>query len=623
MKKILFGILPFCCMIMVILFISTAKPIQHLREHNLTVQNGLLTVPQHTDRDVFTVQGLWHFTPHQFYYFRNTAQPQYAPLPGKLEETSMESPYGYASYGLRIAGLNPNKIYALRVGHILSSATININGAESSAQGQPGISIGTEEPGKKSSVSIFKPLKNGTADIIINISNFHNRYGGTDKTILLGSAEILHEVFMFDLILYNIACAVLIVFSIFFMLLYFFNFHEMQYMFWFAIASLTIGIRIAVFYPHILTYIWQAIPWKLYFFLRYGSIPLSVLFCTIFIKKVIYTAYNLAYWAIIGLGIVFSIILLILPTQVSAQYLYVQQLFVSIAGLYNIMVILYALIYRKKNALWIFISIAVLIAFAIHDMLVSQWIIQGKLLLQEGAVVAILILVVMSLDSYSSSAVQIGLLVKELNNLQKVLRKFFPNQLLLFLKKNAITEIHSGDYAELPMTILSIDIRSFTAMSEQLDPDEIFALLNRYFACVAPIIRKYGGVILKYLGDGFTALFSGDADYTVSCGIEIQEVLHREKIGTKEFSTIRAGIGIDAGDILFGVLGDDKRLDSIVISNTCYSAEQLQYATKKYSCNLIISDKIVKALKNPDKYRIKPIQDSISSVGTLYEVAGN
>ena len=620
MKKILFGIIPFCCMLLVILFISAAKPIQHLRAHNLTIQNGLLTVPQHNNRDVFTIEGLWHFTPNQFYYFRNSAQPQYAPLPGKLKETPLQSNYGYASYGLRIVGLNPNKIYALRVGHILSSATININGVESSAQGQPGISTGTEVPGKTSSVSIFKPLKNGTADVIINISNFNNRYGGTDQSILLGSAEILNEVFMFDLIFYNIACAVLIVFSVFFILLYFFNLNDMQYMLWFAIASLTISIRIAVFYPHILTYIWPAIPWKLYFILRYASIPLSVLFCSISIKKVIYTAYKPVYWIIVSIAVVFCVMLLILPTQRAARYLYIQQFYVFVAGLYNLMVIFYALLHKKKNALWIFFTIAVLIGFAFHDILVSQWIIKGKLLLQDGAVIAILILVIMSLHSYSSSVEQIELLARERHNMQEILRKFFPNQLLFFLKKNTITEINSGDYSELPMNILSIDIRSFTAMSEQLEPDEVFTLLNRYFACVAPIIRKHGGVIMKYLGDGFTALFSGEADHAVACGIEIQEVLHREKIGIGQFPPIRAGIGIDSGDILFGVLGDDKRLDSIVISNTCYSAEQLQYATKKYACNVIISDKIFNALKNPDNYQIKPIQDTASSISRLYQI---
>ena len=177
MKKILLGALPFFCMLVIITFISKAKPIQHLKEHSVTVQHGLLTLPAHTDTDIFSIKGQWHFTPNQFYYFSDATRPLYGPFPGRLSETVMQTDYGYASYGLRIVGLNPDKVYALQLNHILSSCTIVINGIDRAGQGQPGISAQTEIPGKTISIATFKPLKNGTADVIINMSNFHNRYG--------------------------------------------------------------------------------------------------------------------------------------------------------------------------------------------------------------------------------------------------------------------------------------------------------------------------------------------------------------------------------------------------------------------------------------------------------------
>lgn len=90
---------------------------------------------------------------------------------------------------------------------------IVINGFDRAGQGQPGVSEKTEQPGKTINFATFKPLKNGTAAIIINISNFHNRYGGTDQPILLGTAEILNGLFVFDLLFYNFACIVLFVFG--------------------------------------------------------------------------------------------------------------------------------------------------------------------------------------------------------------------------------------------------------------------------------------------------------------------------------------------------------------------------------------------------------------------------
>ena len=610
MKKILLGASPFFCMFLMLTFISREKPIQNLREHTVTVQHGLLTLPAHNDRDVFNIKGQWHFTPHQFYYFRDNTRPLYAPLPGRLSETSLKNDLGYASYGLRVVGLNPNRVYGLQVNHILSSCTIVINGVDRAGQGQPGISAKTEIPGKTISIATFKPSKNGTADIIINISNFHNRYGGTDKSIILGSAEMLNRSFVFNLLFYNIASTVLLLFSMFFIILHL-NYKKMPYILWFAFTAITISIRISVFYPHILAHIWPEIPWELYFILRYSSMPLAAFFFTICIKKIFNMQYRYAYWSIIIICLLSTAFIVMAPTIIISRYLYIQQALIFIATIYDAIIIIRALLKKNKHAVWIAAVLCILAGFALYDTLVSQWVISGKLLLQEGAMFAIIIAVIMSIDGYAASIDKIEQLVKELRNIQTVLRRFFPNQLLRFLQKNSITEINTGDSSELPMTVLSIDIRSFTGISEQLEPDEVFILLNRYFALVAPIIRRYGGVIMKFLGDGFTALFPQNPDMAVSCGIEIQKKLQEEPIQLRDIPPIRAGIGIDTGKILLGVIGsNESRLDSVVISNACYTAEKLQATTKVYSNNIIISESILQSLEHPEYFHIRCIQEA-------------
>ncbi|MEL3906137.1 MAG: adenylate/guanylate cyclase domain-containing protein [Treponema sp.] len=622
MKRIIYGTLPFVCMVCVLLFINKAKPIQNVTEHFITAQKGLLTIPSHQEEDVFNITGLWHFTPNQFYCFQNSAQPQYAPLPGRLSESSLKTNIGYASYGLRIVGLNPDRIYAIRINHILSSCTVVINGMDRASQGQPGISESTEVPGMRSSIAVFKPLKNGTADIILNISNFHNRYGGTEKAILLGSAKVLNNGYTFDLIFYNIACVLLFVFSCFFILLHL-NYKKMPYILWFALAGLTMSIRIASFYPHILAHIWPGIPWKLYFFLRYANIPISVLFVTVFIKKVLHICYTLFYNALLLLCLISTLFIVLASTQFISAYLYLQQAIILVAAVYNSAVIIYGFIQKREYVWWIAATLCILVIFAVHDTLVSQWIISGTMLLQEGGVVAIIIIVIMSINGYASSMYEIERLAEQQRKIQAALRRFVPNQLLFFLHKNNITEIDTGDSSDFPaMTVLSIDIRSFTSISEQLQPDEVFMLLNKYFATVAPIIRKYGGVIMKFLGDGFTALFAENPDHAVLCAIEIQQKLQEENISIKNMPPIQAGIGIDSGEILLGVIGNDNRLDSIVISNTCYTLETLQEATKKYASLLIISESVFRSLHYRQNYHIRCIQAQ-TGTNVLYEVYNN
>lgn len=622
MKKLILGSLPFFCMFLIMAFISKANPSQQFREHTVTVQHGLLTVPSHTKLDVFNIRGQWHFTPNQFYSFHNVNHPLYAPLPGKLRESPLHNNHGYASYGVRIVGLDPNRTYALLINHLLSSCTIVINGFDRAGQGQPGTSASTEIPGKKTSFATFKPLKDGTADIVINMSNFHNRYGGTDQSILLGSAELLNRSFSFDLLFYNIAGMVLIVFSIFFLVLHL-NYKKMPYILWFAFTAITISLRISVFYPHIAVHIWPSIPWRLFFILRYSTIPLSALFFTIFIKNIFGIVPRFIYRGIVVVCSIAVLFIILAPATVVSRYLYIQQTIILTASVYNAGIIIRAFMQRKKYALWIAAILVVLVSCAVHDILISQWVISGRLLLQQGAVISIFIAVVMSIDSYAASIHHIEHLVEDQKHIQAALRRFFPNQLLSFLKKKDITEINTGDASELSVTVLSIDIRSFTSISEQLTPDEVFLLLNKYFALVAPIIRQYNGVIMKFLGDGFVALFSGTPDSALQCGITIQKRLQDEKIQLQNLPPLKAGIGIDTGSILLGVIGNDSRLDSMVVSNTCYTAENLQAATKIYSNSIIISEAIFQSLEDPAGFHIRRINEATlhkSDDAILYEV---
>ncbi len=54
------------------------------------------------------------------------------------------------------------------------------------------------------------------------------------------------------------------------------------------------------------------------------------------------------------------------------------------------------------------------------------------------------------------------------------------------------------------------DLRGFTALSDRLPAETVVEILNRYFDCQVPAIRKHGGEILKFMGDGLLAVFPID-----------------------------------------------------------------------------------------------------------------
>jgi len=94
----------------------------------------------------------------------------------------------------------------------------------------------------------------------------------------------------------------------------------------------------------------------------------------------------------------------------------------------------------------------------------------------------------------------------ELREMYQASDRFVPHQFLGFLGRGSIIEVEAGDHVNATRSVLFADIRSFTAISEAMSPDDNFRFLNSYLEHMEPAIRGNGGFIDKYVGDAIMAL---------------------------------------------------------------------------------------------------------------------
>ena len=168
--------------------------------------------------------------------------------------------------------------------------------------------------------------------------------------------------------------------------------------------------------------------------------------------------------------------------------------------------------------------------------------------------------------------------------------RFVPHQLVSLLGKNHLTELNLDDHAEKKMSILFSDIRSFTKLSEQMKPIEIFNFLNSYLRTMGPIMRKNGGFIDKYIGDSIMALFESAQD-AYQAAMEMREELKRYNIGRKKngYQPIKIGIGINTGRVIVGTIGERHRIEGTVIGDAVNIAARIEQLTKRYHIPLLIA----------------------------------
>ena len=147
------------------------------------------------------------------------------------------------------------------------------------------------------------------------------------------------------------------------------------------------------------------------------------------------------------------------------------------------------------------------------------------------------------------------------------------------------------------VAILFLDIRGYTNFCETKTPAEIIAYQNEVFGFMINIIEKYNGVVNQLLGDGFMATFGApvssgnDSLNAYKAAIEIKETL-QQKNDNKEIHPTKVGMGIHAGNVVAGNVGNEERKQYSISGNTVILAARLEQLNKQYSSTLIYSKEL-------------------------------
>ena len=153
--------------------------------------------------------------------------------------------------------------------------------------------------------------------------------------------------------------------------------------------------------------------------------------------------------------------------------------------------------------------------------------------------------------------------------------------------------------------VLFSDIRSYSTISERMEPEKVVDMLNRFFGQVAESILNRGGSVDKYLGDGLMASFGGmipldaPADNAVEAALEMVRVLYDKvhpqmrELGITPF---KIGIGLHFGEVIVGTMGHARRSDLTMIGDAVNLASRVEGMTKEYGWAVVITRDVVDAL---------------------------
>ncbi len=180
------------------------------------------------------------------------------------------------------------------------------------------------------------------------------------------------------------------------------------------------------------------------------------------------------------------------------------------------------------------------------------------------------------------------------------------------------------------ITILTSDLRGFTAISERLQPEEVISILNIYLEYMADVITQHQGSINEFMGDGILVLFGAptpredDAAKAVACACAMQLAMGavNEKLKNLGFPQLDMGIGINTGLVILGNIGSEKRTKYGIVG----SQVNLTYRIESYTTGgeILISEETLKAagsiVKVNGQRQVQP--KGVKQPITIYEVYG-
>ncbi len=206
---------------------------------------------------------------------------------------------------------------------------------------------------------------------------------------------------------------------------------------------------------------------------------------------------------------------------------------------------------------------------------------------------------------------EMGDSLEQKQRIQQAFGRYVDGYVLNQLLESDADEKQAG--IEREVTILFVDIRKFTRLSEGLDATHVVALLNECFQLISDVILEAGGTIDKYIGDSVMAYFGApvpQADHAlraVMAAIEISRVVERRNAEIPAAGDDRVpvsiGMGIHTGVVIVGNIGSERRADFTAIGDAVNVAHRLEKLAR--AGEILVSEAVQRQVRGAARLRFE------------------
>jgi adenylate cyclase len=269
---------------------------------------------------------------------------------------------------------------------------------------------------------------------------------------------------------------------------------------------------------------------------------------------------------------------------------------------------------KRKNfmVISVFLTGGCLVAVSFMAFLAGWWIpVVPSLLALGGAAIAV--------TQY---------IAQSANEMRKTLGRYLTDEIVANILETPSGLKLGGERKKV--TVLVSDLRGFSAISEQLPPEQVVKVLNLYLGAMTDVINQYKGTISDFMGDGIFVMFGApinrqdDSTRAIACAVQMQLAMQQVNEQNRQMNLpiLEMGIGINTGEVVAGNIGSQKRAQYTVIGSHVNLAARIESYT--VGGQILISENTRNDanidLQVTGKQQIEPkgMKDPV----TIYEISG-
>ena len=208
-------------------------------------------------------------------------------------------------------------------------------------------------------------------------------------------------------------------------------------------------------------------------------------------------------------------------------------------------------------------------------------------------------------EQFNRMARHIRQYIADITRFSEASYRFVPQQFFKSLGKQGILDIELGDQVQRNMTVMVANLREFSQLSQQLTPAENFNFMNSFLSRFGPMVRKEDGLISKYLGAGFMALYPGYAEQSLRTAVAIRRELINYNAGRRRagYIPVDVGIAIHHGPLMMGIIGEEQRWEGNVISEDVNLTSVLEKLSQELGAHILVTREFFEQLREPERFR--------------------